>query len=272
MQKISEIISKPVYSLFEGTLSGTVKSFFFNPKSKKITGFCVFSDETDFEYFLPNNKIFSLGESLITIKNLDEISIMQGSTNENNKIIYNTALTIDGNCLGKITDCFFNENFCAVAFETSSGVVVPSEKLFNVGNDAVVFDLESVASVAKFKPKNQKIISENLPEIKVSILSEKEIGNGFPIISNNFNEQSFSKERKIQGNLENPTKEVMEISFPQKISSSKSILGKRANKTILGLNGEIVVKDMQVITEKIIDKAKKHSKFFELSNSIEENC
>ena len=48
-------------------------------------------------------------------------------------------------------------------------------------------------------------------------------------------------------------------------------MGKRANKTILGLNGEIIVKDMQAITEKIIEKAKKHSKLFELTNSIEEN-
>lgn len=268
MQKISEIISKPVYSLFEGTLAGTIKSFFFNPKSKKITGFCVFSDETDFEYFLPSNKIFSLGESSITIKNLDEISIMQESAIENNKIIYNTALTIDGNCLGKITDCFFDESFFIVAFETSCGVVVPSEKLFNVGNDAVVFDLESASSVAKFKPKTQKIIVQNLPEIKVSILNE----NPLPIISNNFSQQNFSKERKIQGNLDNLDKKTIEIAFPQKISSSKSILGKRANKTILGLNGEIIVKDMQVITEKIIEKAKKHSKFFELANSIEESC
>ena len=83
----------------------------------------------------------------------------------------------------------------------------------------------------------------------------KEEETGFPIISNNFNESNFSKGRKIEGTFSNP----------------KSILGKRANKTILGLNGEIIVKDMQVITEKIIEKAKKHSKLFELTNSIEEN-
>ncbi len=270
MQKTSEIISMPVYSLFEGAYVGSINSFVFNLKTKKISGFIVFNDDSSSDFFLPVNKIYSIGENSLTIKNFDEISILQGNSIEVQSFIFKTALTTQGNCLGKIVDCFFDEHFSVSVFETESGVAIPVSYLATVGEDVVVFDLKSTSGVARFKPKNQKIISENLPEIKVSILNEKDIENAFPIISNNFNEQSFSKERIIEGKLENLNEKG--ILFPQKISSSKSIIGKRANKTILGLNGEIVVKDMQVITEKIIDKAKKHSKFFELSNSIEENC
>lgn len=271
MQKISQIISKPVYGLFEGALAGTVKNFLFNPKTKKISGFFVFSDETENEFFLSANKIYSIGENSITIRNLNDLEISQGGFNEPEKIVANVALTVTGDCLGKIVDVFFDETFSAIVFETASGVAIPSKFLLGVGDDAVIFDLESTASIAKFKPKNQKIMVQNLPEIKVSILKENETN--FPIISNNFDELSFSKERKIEGVFENSAQKKTEITFPKKlISNPKSILGKRANKTILGLNGEIIVKDMQVITEKIIEKAKKHSKLFDLTNSIEENC
>lgn len=270
MQKVSQIISKPVYSLFEGALAGTVKNFLFNPKTKKISGFFVFSDESENEFFLATNKIYSIGESSITIRNLNDLEISQWGFNEPEKIVTNVALTTRGDCLGKIVDVFFDENFSALVFETASGVAIPSSLLLSVGEDAAIFDLESTASITKFKPKSQKIVIQNLPEIKVSILKEEETG--FPIISNNFNESSFSKGRKIEGTFETPKPKKTEITFPKKlISNPKSILGKRANKTILGLNGEIIVKDMQVITEKIIEKAKKHSKLFELTNSIEEH-
>ena len=270
MQKVSQIISKPVYSLFEGALAGTVKNFLFNPKTKKISGFFVFSDESENEFFLATNKIYSIGEDSITIRNLNDLEISQGGFNDPEKIVTNDALTIKGDCLGKIVDVFFDEKFSALVFETSSGVAIPSSLLLSVGEDAAIFDLESTASITKFKPKNQKIVVQNLPEIKVSILEEEDAG--FPIISNNFNESSFSKGRKIEGTFEISKPKKTEITFPKKlVSNPKSILGKRANKTILGLNGEIIVKDMQAITEKIIEKAKKHLKLFELTNSIEEN-
>lgn len=270
MQKVSQIISKPVYSLFEGALAGTVKNFLFNQKTKKISGFLIFNDESDNEFFIASNKIYSIGEDSLTIRNLNDLQISQGSFNGVEKIVANVALTTGGDCLGKIVDVFFDENFSALVFETASGVAIPSSLLLSIGDDAAIFNLESTASIAKFKPKSQKIVVQNLPEIKVSILKEEETG--FPIISNNFNESSFSKDRKIEGTFDISKQKKAGITFPKKlVSNPKSILGKRANKTIFGLNGEIIVKDMQVITEKIIEKARQHSKLFELTNSIEEH-
>ena len=48
MHKISEIISKPVLTLFEGENVGTVSSFLFDEKQNKIKGFVVLDDNSEF--------------------------------------------------------------------------------------------------------------------------------------------------------------------------------------------------------------------------------
>ena len=257
MHKISEIISKPVFSVYEGTLLGTVSNFVLNLKRKKIESFCFVDDESDFSYnCVPTKNIYSLKENLI-VKNLSCLEIIE---NEPQNIMNQKALTIFGEELGKISDIFFDDNFNVISYETTNKIVLPAANLVNVGKDVVFFNvLNKKINISKMKP-NEKIKISNLPEIKVSILTQD-----IPIISENYNQESFVYGKRIEG--EKQLKSKTEIEFPKKIGAT-NLIGKLAKKTVVGLNGEVVVKTNQTITNLILEKAKKHGKLFELENSI----
>ena len=262
MHKISEIISKPVFTLYEGINIGTVKSFLYNEKTKKIKGFFIFDDETEtHDHFILSSKIFSIGENCLIVKNMKAMTPQIDM--EDNGIINSPAISVDGLSLGKISDVYFDDKYDIKAFLTTKNIVVPSEKLINFGRDAMIFDFkESPLKVARFKTQN-RIAVLDLPEIKVSILDTKQKSE---IISNNFKQSDFNSDNKI----ESQTNVKQDVVLPKKlVAKPETIIGKRANKTIYGLNGEVVVKDMQVITDKIYERAKKHSKLFELKNSVE---
>ena len=275
MHKISEIISKQVLTLYEGVNVGTIKSFFMDYKQNQIKGFYVFNDESEaYENYVSAKKIFSVGESTILVKNLECISTNFNSSIQP-EIINLNAITLSGNCLGKVIDVYFDESYYICAYETNKGVIISPEKLVSLGKDVAFFDLEEKnISFAKLKPKN-KINLTNFPEIKVSILEDDEIvlkektTKNIPIISGNFDQNSFLEEKKIDGNFNLQAKK-QEISIPQKFLANPKtkIIGKTATKTIIGLNGEVVVRDMQKITKEIYEKAKKHSKLFELESCV----
>ena len=262
MYKISDIISKPVFSLYEGINIGTIKSFWYNERTKKIKGFFIFDDETEaHEHFVPINKIFSIGENCLIVKNIKSI-IAQINVDEN--VIMNlSAITTAGADLGKISDIYIDENYEVKAFETTKRFVAPAEKLVNIGRDVVIFDFNEVPiKISRLKPISV-ISSVDLPEIKVSILNDSS-----EIISKNYSQNDFKKENKIESSFKERQKQ--EIGLPKKLFvNQKTIIGKRANKTVIGMNAEVIVKDMQIITDKIYQKAKKHSKLFELANAVE---
>lgn len=265
MFKTSQIISKPVVSLYEGQSLGTIKNFVYDKKTSKIKGFFVFDDESEIgEHFIQTSKIYSIGENAIIVKNLDALSSTFFENHSEEDVINKKAMGVSGEDFGNIVDVVFDEKFLVSNFETSNCVSIPSNKLLSVGKDVVFFGEKSI-NISNFKPKT-KISVSNLPEIKVSILNTSA---SVPIISNNFNEANFVGGKKIEGVFDESFKRN-EISFPKKIlSNPKSVIGKHANKTIYGLNGEVVVRDMQIITDKIYQKAQKHQKLFELTNSVE---
>lgn len=278
MHKISEIISKSVLTLFEGENAGTVNSFLLDEKQNKIKGFFVFNDESEIVNFIQAKDVFAIGNTCLTIKNLNKLR-PSFNLNQDIQIINQEALTIAGDSLGKIKDIYFDNEFSVCSYETSSGVILSPTCLLNIGRDAIFFDIDNInISISKFKPKS-KIEIANFPEIKVSILEDEEEkiavpskNSQIPIISGNFDESSFAQTKiinnpTIQNKISVPRKQ--QILFPQKATAASSIVGKTANKTIVGLNGEVVVRDTQKITPEIYEKAKKHSKLFELSSSVE---
>ncbi len=278
MFKISEIISKPVYTIYEGINVGTIKNFLYDKKNKRISGFYLFDDETEtHEHFLKSNKIFCVGEDNVMIKNLDYIEAM--SFSKDNEIINQDAISIDAQNLGKIIDLYCDDDFKAVSFETNMGIVLPADAMINIGKDILVFDTnQNKVNISKMKTKN-KIMVANLPNIKVSILDLEEPDiSQIPIMSNNYDQTSFLGDEKIKSEGINQVVEnekiiprvKNQIVLPRRLlANPKSIIGKTAKETIYGLNGEIVVKQNQIITEKIYQKAKKHLKLFELTNCIE---
>lgn len=177
------------------------------------------------------------------------------------------AVSINGESAGEIIDLYFDEKFKVESIETNKGVILPATSIINIGKDILIFDNnEKKVNVYKMKPISRILIGD-LPNIKVSILEEKAIST-IPIISRNFDENNFSEDKKI---VSEPVKEKLKknVSLPPKVlSNTKSIIGKYAKAMVCGMNGEVIIKKGQMISEKIYEKAQKHSKLFELTNNI----
>lgn len=265
MYKISEVISKPVYAIYEGMEVGTVINFLYDSERKKVKGLFIFDDESDQEQYIANKNIYRLGTDNVLVKNRSKVQI---SKFDKTSILNLNMISIAGEDAGEINDVFFDEKFNICAVETKKGIIIPADDIINIGHDMALFDSANgkKVNVAKMKPAN-RILVENLPNIKVNILEEAKFST-IPIISQNFDQTNFVEEKKI---VNPPIKEVQrnKITLPPKVlSNPKSIVGKYAKELICGINGEVIIKKGQMVTEKIIEKAQKHSKLFELTNNV----
>lgn len=66
--KISELISKPVISLYNCKLEGIVENIIFNKYNKVVKYFIVFNEEDDVKYILDVKDIQNTKSDAITIK------------------------------------------------------------------------------------------------------------------------------------------------------------------------------------------------------------
>lgn len=264
MYKISEVISRPVYTIYEGAQVGTVINFLYDNISKKIKGFFVFDDTSDQDLYVNSKNIYKLGSDNLLVKNRNKIDI---SKFENKGILNLNMISVVGENAGEVKDVFFDDKFNICSVETKKGVIIPAKNIINIGLDVVIFDNDdNKVNVARMKPIN-RILLEDIPNIKVSILEETKLST-IPIISSNFDQTNFVEEKKI---ISQPIKEIAKnklILPPKILSNPKSIIGKYAKEMICGLNGEVIIKKGQMVTEKIVEKAQKHSKLFELTNNV----
>lgn len=264
MFKITEVISKPIYTIYEGENVGTINNFLYDYKSQKIKGFFIFNDDSEKDFFVKKNKIFTLGQDYLLVKNKNSI---KKSEIEGNNLINLQVVTLDGENLGEIIELFFDENYIVNSIETNKAIIIPAKSIINIGENIVIIDNSpKKINISRMKPI-QRILDKDIPEIKVSILEESKLAT-IPIISKNFNENNFSNENKIMGNSIKETFKKTLILPPKILSNPKSIIGKYAKELLCGLNGEIIIKKGQMVTEKIYEKAQKHSKLFELTNNV----
>ena len=65
---LSELLQKPILSLYEGELLGNITKVFFDKSKKKIKSFEIINDE-EISYCLYPKFIYTLGKHAITLKN-----------------------------------------------------------------------------------------------------------------------------------------------------------------------------------------------------------
>ena len=242
MHKLSSIISKPIFSLFEGVLLGTVLDIcFINGKFK---GFFILSSDEENISFLDKKDVYGI-EEVIVVKNIAKLSF---AGYESSNVMNKRAITLSGQDLGRINEVFLDDNFNILSVQTDSNLLLPNEKISKVGEDAVVFEFGEKVKISSFKPKG-KIFSGEVKDLKVTIL-EKEKENASKLL--------------VIGENENVEKKHF---IPKKIMQNPNfLLGRRAAAMIKAESGEVIIGAGQIITEKTISRAKIHNKIFELSS------
>lgn len=167
MTKFSEIISLPVYSIFDRKKIGNIENILLNKNHVKY--YVVYDEENDIKYLLHPSKIFGHSPSCITIKNLQVLLLLDSEdkniSNYTNPI-NSTLISTKGESYGKIRDIVIEDN---TAKEIICDYIVSFNKVLSLG-DKVSFvkhkDSDKMSLYAHKKPvfkdiKEFKVVAQN---------------------------------------------------------------------------------------------------------------
>lgn len=304
MKKLTELLGKPVLSLYESVTQGIVKDALFDKYFKKLKYLVLFDDNEFQEEKLINiGEIYSNGENAIIIKNNacinDKSKIVDEISNPINNLVYTTL----GTLLGTATDIIFDDKYYIQKIVLNSGTEINIENVVTSGKDAMfVQDENNLVKLCSFRKKtitnntsNKQIKVEILSQSKGNIIDSKTVE--YNADSNLSNEVINSNENLLAKNISNDTNSQMEFDknnsselfntepnvdavpikpkkktilqqdcLPKIVASKNNFLiGRKVTKNIYSFNHELIIKKNTRVTEKTIVTAKSHSKIKELS-------
>lgn len=251
MKKISDILGKPVLSLYEGETEGIINNVIFDKNVKKLKWIILFEDgEFQEEKIVNVNQIFSFGENAVIIKNKGCLNLKEEIITEENNPINNLVYTTTGCYLGKIKDVLLKNNKEVEFLELDSGIKLSTPQIASSSkNTLIIQEAEKRIRIANYKkrgmPKNNS--ASTVQEVRI-----------MPNV-------------EIQGENKMEQKEMKysfgKNSFPLKFSSSnyEFLLGRKAGKNIYTDNQELIIKKDNKITLKTISIAKMYGKLRELT-------
>lgn len=160
MYKLSEVLSKPVISLYEATSVGTAYNIFFDDKMQKLRLLEILTDsDNDVNKFvLPKNVIFPISDA-VCVKNLSVVSSIaecQNCFNPINRPCFDT----DGKYIGKVTDICFDK--CDVLEIFANDKKILPKDVVKINSDLVLVRAEG----SKYKPTPPAIKIKEKPEVQ----------------------------------------------------------------------------------------------------------
>lgn len=227
MEKLSEIISKNIYAIDEGKMVGYILCPVF--ENCFLQGYIVCDDEVEQEKFLSSKDIVSSTKQAMFINSIFDMQNVEIITaiSPLGKLVFDNQ----GTNFGRVEECFIENNYIK-KLQTNLCEIM-QKNISTIGQDCVIFNKNKKNRKKTIKNYNKNInLITKLP--KVEILNKIENKN-----------------------------EMLEFSstLPIKAVANKSkLIGKKITKDILGFNNEIIAKQDEIITEKIIKKANKHNK------------
>ncbi len=260
MTLLSEIISKPVLNLYSGKIEGTIKNICFDLNYKKVKYLKMFDNDEE-EYCIDTNKIYQLGKDSIVIKNSEALNLCYNEidNNENNPI-NQTVYTTDGILKGNLVDIELSDKLETLSLITDTGETFKINNLINVGENIIINTSDKKINISNFKPKLKSKHIDTQKQNIINIMPVEQIEN-----NNNTPPQIEREEEKIE-TKPNQVFKIYNQPTPQKlIGNGDFLIGRKALKTIYGINNEVIIKKDTTITTKNLENAKKHSKLIELT-------
>lgn len=228
--KLSHLIGKQIYSIYETMSVGTTCQALFNNKYTKVLGFYFF-DENEDEHYIKINNIYGFGDFL-TIKNFNQIS-SDYPIDEMPSPFNKTIIDEKGNSLGLLNDLIIDEKGVIAEYLSSNGKTLPASSICS-HNDFIL--CSENLKLKNFKPKEKEQYNVyELENIKVNIMR-----------------------------IDNPPPASITHMPPKITIASDSLIGKTAKQDIFGKNNELLIKKNQTITPKALDLIKTHNRLNQL--------
>ena len=233
MYKISDIISTPVISLYEGEHIGIIYNIMFDYRQKKCNFACILNENDNIPRLIKFKDIFKIGNDCIFIKNLTCLDLetncekeMEENTNPINLKVYNLSCEF----LGKSHDIIVDDNFRISQIVLNNGKIIERNDILNIGKSTII--VGSDVSIQKFKPVVKSIKIQNSPK-KVMILSD-------------FINSETNTQNKI-------------------ITDFRFLIGRILSQDVIALNGEMIARKDSIVTKDIVNKASSYGKLVEIA-------
>lgn len=233
MYKISDIISTPVISLYEGEHIGIIYNIMFDYRQKKCNFACILNENDNIPRLIKFKDIFKIGNDCIFIKNLTCLDLetncekeMEENTNPINLKVYNLSCEF----LGTSHDIIVDDNFRISQIVLNNGKIIEKNDILNIGKSTII--VGSDVSIQKFKPVVKSIKIQNSPK-KVMILSD-------------FINSETNTQNKI-------------------ITDFRFLIGRILSQDVIALNGEMIARKDSIVTKDIVNKASSYGKLVEIA-------
>ncbi|MBE5738539.1 MAG: hypothetical protein E7354_02295 [Clostridiales bacterium] len=234
MNKLSELISTPVISLYEGQEIGIVYNISFNFKSKKYKYAYILNEHENIMYTINLNDIYYIGQDCIFIKNLSFAELKDNIDKELkecqpllNLKIYNMT----GEYLGISKDAEIEDNFTIRNIITDREEAISYDKIVNIGSIILVGNKK--ININKFSPTKKIKVCKKTASDHIVILNTP---------------------KTIDTNTQNKI-----------ITDSRFLIGRRVTHDIRAINGEIIARTGNIINKEILTKASNYGKLIEVS-------
>lgn len=233
MYKISDIISTPVISLYEGEHIGIIYNIMFDYRQKKCNFACILNENDNIPRLIKFKDIFKIGNDCIFIKNLTCLDLetncekeMEENTNPINLKVYNLSCEF----LGTSHDIIVDDNFRISQIVLNNGKIIERNDILNIGKSTII--VGSDVSIQKFKPVVKSIKIQNSPK-KVMILSDY-----------------INSETNTQNKI---------------ITDFRFLIGRILSQDVIALNGEMIARKDSIVTKDIVNKASSYGKLVEIA-------
>lgn len=233
MRFLSDFIAKKVLNISSGQVEGTIKNACFDTNFKKIENFKMF-DEDDEEYLLNVKKICAVGQDAVVIRNKEAMVLAINEAECHDFSTMNMQVySADGKNLGKVGDIEFSDNYKLTSLVVGENNI-PLENIISLGK-VIVTKGENFSKMLS-KTRSNPFKATTTSNHKVTILAPQ-----------------------IENDTKSPSTPVRAVASPN------FLLGRKATKTIYGMNNEVIIKKESAITSSILESAKRHGKLVELT-------
>ena len=231
---LSELLQKPILSLYEGELLGNITKVFFDKSKKKIKSFEIINDE-EISYCLYPKFIYTLGKHAITIKNKQHLVLSLNENNDNATLlpINVKVYSLQGEYLGVVNDYSITDKY------EIENLILDNQQLININdvascsnNSVVVYYSQEHVNIKSFRYRIQNK-SNNQDNAKVKVLPKL-----------------FASFNKIAPNPSSPKENF--------------IVGRICTKDIVDNQQNIIIKQNSTITEQVLALASSKNKLQDL--------
>ena len=231
MEKLSELLGKPVINIFEAQIEGYVKNILFDDKFQKALWLEIFDDENQEEKLVDVKSIYSFNKDAIMLKNSEHIILANTIIQKQFSLVGYKVYSQTGKFIDKVSDVEFDNRLHVKNIFLKTQNILDKKLILSIGKNIIIQKENKTAKLSTFAPNKVKTNSatNNMVEI-----------------------------------METEPKQIV---VPKKVltTSFDFLIGRKVGQNLYAENGQLIAKKQSKITSHIIDAASQNGKLKELT-------